>query len=753
MAEILIYGIVGDSYDGLDANTLVPLISESEGDLDVRINSPGGYVMEGLAIFNALARVQQDGRKVTTHIDGLAASMASVIAMAGTDRIMADNALIMIHNPWDVAMGDAAELRRTADRLDMIRDQLIRIYSQNTGLSADDLKAMLDAETWLTAEQALEQKFVTAITDPLSAAAVDVSAFGFRKAPDSPHLVTSPAAVIQSIVTGGARTGISSAVAAILKPKNREAAVPAPQSKETIMDLYKTRAALVAAIAKFQKDGGTQDEIDKIAASAVALDAQDALPATGALAARPTAPAASADTSVVALTAADVQSATTAAITAERERINGIRDLAKKHGLGEDFSEPLVQDSKCSLAVAREKVLDKLADRQQAEGIGFNGPIVVGQDARQKWMDGAANWIMVRAGVAGMVEKAAKARGETIKIDAGEFRGVSMVDLARESLANAGIRMQSRNPRDIVGAAFTARNAITQGTGDFTVLLENTLNKTLQAAYATTPDTWSRFCGRATASDFRDQNLYLRGTFGVLDNINELGEFKQKPIPDGAKEKIRVTTKGNIVSLSRQAIVNDDLGAFSDIATDLGRAAKLTIEVDVYAFINANANTNDGNAFFSAAHGNLKVSGAAPTVTEVDAVRVAMASQKDLSGNEFLEIRPAIWLGPLTLGGQARITNGSQYDPESANKLQRMNIALGIFQDIVDSPRLTGTAWYAFADPAIAPAIVVAFLDGVEEPFVDSEEGWKIDGTEWKVRLDYGVGGPNYRAAHKDAGA
>jgi ATP-dependent Clp endopeptidase proteolytic subunit ClpP len=750
MPEILIYGIVGDSWDGLDANTIVPLISESEGDLDVRINSPGGYVMEGLAIFNALVRAQADGRKVTTHVDGLAASMASVIAMAGSERLIAANALMMIHNPWDVAMGDAAELRRAADKLDMIRDQLVRIYAQKSGLESDALVAMLDAETWFTAEQALGQNFVTSIVDALSAAACDVSAFGFRKAPESPHLVQSAAAVIQSIVTGGATRGISSAVAAILKPKEKGAAAPAPLSKETNMDLYKTRAALVAAIAKFQSDGGTQDEIDKIVKSAVALNAQDALPATGALALSPTPPT---ETSTVALTAADVQAAADKAVAAERTRVVEIRALVKKHGLGEDYADTLIADATCSLAVAREKVLDKLAERSDAQQIGFNGPIVVGQDARQKWMDGAANWIMVRAGVAGIVERAAKARGETVKIDPGEFRGVSMVDLAREALSNAGIRNLSRNPREIVGAAFTARNAITQGTGDFTVLLENTLHKVVQAAYAVTPDTWSRFCGRGSVSDFRDHTRYLLGSFGVLDTVDELGEFKQKPIPDGAKEKIRATTKGNIIALSRQAIVNDDLGAFSNLATDLGRAAKLTIEVDVYAFINSNPNTQDGNAFFSAAHGNLKTPGAPPTVAEVDATRVLMAQQKDISGNEFLEIRPAIFLGPLALGGQARITNGSQYDPDTANKLQRMNIALGIFTDIVDTPRLTGTPWYAFADPAIAPAIEVAFLDGVEEPFLDSKDGWNVDGTEWKVRLDYGVGGVNYRSAVKNAGA
>lgn len=725
MTEILIYGIVGDSWDGLDAATLVPMISNGDDDLDVRINSPGGYVMEGLAIVNALFRAAQSGRKVTTHVDGLAASMGSVIAMAGSEVIMADNALMMIHNPWDVAVGDAAELRRAADTLEKIRDQIVGIYAKRTGLSSDELVAMLDAETWLTAEEALAQNFVTSVSAGVTAVASYVKPFGFKHVPDSPLI---------------------SAMAMARTPRTAPAAPQRP--KETTMDLYKTRAALVAAIAAFQKDGGTKDEINKIRASAVALDAMDALPNDGALALIPANPGQT-ETSVTALTTTDV----TNAVAAERTRVSSIRALGKKHGLDDDFVNTLV-DADTTVETARAQILDKLAERDDDAGIGHSGPSArITKDERDKYTEGAANWIMVRAGVAGLVEKAAKARGEMVKIDPGEFRGVSMVDLARESLQLAGVRMTSRAPKDIMGQAFTVRNAITQGTGDFPLLLEQALHKILIASYQTTPDKWSRFCGKTTVTDFRAHNLYRRGTFGVLDTVDENGEFKQKPIPDGAREQLTASTKGNIITISRQALINDDLGAFSDIAVDLGRAAKLTIEVDVFAYINSNPNTGDGNAFFSAAHGNLRASGGAPSVAEVDAMRQLMASQKDLSGNEYLEVDPRIWLGPLALGGQARITNGSQYDPDTANKLQRMNIALGIFEDIVDTARLTGTPWYTFADPAIAPAIVVGFLDGVEEPFLDSEEGWKVDGTEHKVRLDYGVAGVNPASAAKNNGA
>lgn len=720
MTDILLYGIVGDEWDGLDAKTLFSLIAGGDDDLIVRINSPGGYVMEGLAIFNALVSAKAAGRKVTIYIDGLAASMASVIAMAGDEIIMADNALMMIHNPWDVAIGDARELRAAADKLDVIRDQLVRIYSGQTGLSADDLVPMLDAETWLTSEQAFEQKFVTSVTDASSAAACDVTAFGFRKAPENPRI---------------------SAMAMIGKPKAQGAAPQRPL--ETSMNLYTTRAALVAAIDKFQKDGGTQAEIDKITASAVALDAQDALPKVGALALVPET-----------VTPADAQARADTAVAAERTRVSTIRSLGTKHNLPSEFIDGLVNDG-TPLATAREKILDKLADAGDSANVGHNSPARVTVDQRDKFRDGATNWLLVKAGVAHLVEKAAAMRGETLKIDPGEFRGVRNVDLARESLENAGVSTRGmRDPDSIVRQAMTTQGAvITQTTSDFPVLFENAIHRTLQAAYATTPDTWSRFAGTGTVTDFRLHTRYLRGTFGALDTVNEAGEFKDKPIPDLAKELIKAKTVGNMINLSRQMIVNDNMDIFSGLAVDLGRAAKLTIEIDVYALLNSNPLMNDGYALFSAQHGNLAPAGAAPSMAAFDAIDVAMASQKDLSGNEFLEISPNTLLVPRGLRGAAITINKSEYDPDAVSKLQKPNIVKGLFADIVASKRLAGTAYYAFADPNVAPAIEVVFLNGNTEPFTDSQDGWRVDGVEWKVRHDYGVGAVNWRSAYKQPGA
>ena len=707
MAEILLYGIVGDSWDGLDARTLVPLITDGDDELDIRINSPGGYVMEGLAIYNAIAREANKGRTIRTHIDGLAASMASVIAMAGSSIVMADNALMMIHNPWDCACGDAAELRRRADLLDKIRDQLVGIYSNRTGIGADELVDMLAAETWMDAEQALEKGFVTELTDALEAAACNVQPFGFRNVPDHP-LIT---------------------MVAMSRPR-AAAAAPNPPKKEKVMPKG-TQAANTQTATEANQGATAPQNSASLAETGTTQPAGQA-----------TVPASQADTRQVA----------EEAIATERARAAAIREAVARVHLPAAFADEMV-NAGTSIEDARAKILDRLSEAGDSAQIGHNGPARVTQDEREKFVEGATNWILVKAGVARLVEQAASLRGQTIKIDAGEFRGVRNADLAREALVMAGIQANHRDPDLIVRSALTARSAITQTTSDFPVLFETAIHRVLQASYALTPDTWSKFCGIGTVTDFRAHTRYLRGSFGALDPVNEVGEFKNKKIPDLAKETITANTKGNIINLTRQAIVNDDMDVFSGLAVDLGRAAKLTIEIDVYALLAANPTMNDGKALFHEDHGNLAASGAVPSVNAFDSIRVAMASQKDISGNEYLEIRPKIGLFPLGLDGTAKVINGSQYDPDAVNKLQRPNKVAGLFEEIVGTPRLSGTAYYAFADPAFAPAIEVVFLNGVMEPFTDSEEGWRVDGVEWKVRHDYGVGAVNYRSAYKQPGA
>lgn len=401
-----------------------------------------------------------------------------------------------------------------------------------------------------------------------------------------------------------------------------------------------------------------------------------------------------------------------------------------------------LNDATCTVADANKRILAMMA--KGATSAAGRTSVETVEDQRDKIVAAGVQVLMARAGLQGR-------DGKRVVADASNpFRGQTLLEMARASLVRAGLRTDGMDKMQIVAAAFT------QSTSDFPILLENTMHKALQSAYAVAPDTWRRFAAEGSVSDFRAHNRYRVGSLSNLDAKTELGEFKNKVIPDGEKSSITAATKGNIINLSREAIVNDDLSAFVGLASALGRAAKRTVEVDVYATLALNSGLgptlSDGYTLFHANHNNI-TTGAAISMLAIDADRVAMKSQLDVGGNDFLDLMPAVLLVPVGLGGTARGINESQYDPDASNKLQKPNIVKGIFSDIVDTPRLTGTRRYLFANPSEAPVLEVAFLDGNSEPYLESEAGFDVDGSRWKVRLDYGVAGIDYRGAVTNAGA
>lgn len=155
-AELLLYGIIGDYWDELDAKDIVEdLRGLDVKNITVRIYSDGGSVFAGLAIYNAL---KNHPAQILIVIDSLAASIASVIAMAGTVE-MPENAFMMIHNPWGGACGEASDMEKMAEILAKIKTSLVGVYEQKTGLAADKLSTMMDDETWLTAQEAVDLGF------------------------------------------------------------------------------------------------------------------------------------------------------------------------------------------------------------------------------------------------------------------------------------------------------------------------------------------------------------------------------------------------------------------------------------------------------------------------------------------------------------------------------------------------------------------------------------------------------------------
>jgi ATP-dependent Clp endopeptidase proteolytic subunit ClpP len=152
--------------------------------INCRINSPGGNVFEGMSIYNLLAA---HPAQVVCHIDGLAASIASVIAMAGDVINIADNGMMMVHNAWGVAVGTADEIRETANLLDQLSGTIASTYAKRSGTDTSKISSLMQNETWMTANEAKGYGLVDNVVDNMKAAACafDPKRFGFRKAPQA----------------------------------------------------------------------------------------------------------------------------------------------------------------------------------------------------------------------------------------------------------------------------------------------------------------------------------------------------------------------------------------------------------------------------------------------------------------------------------------------------------------------------------------------------------------------------------------
>jgi ATP-dependent Clp endopeptidase proteolytic subunit ClpP len=229
---------------GVQAKDFVRDLAAVKGKtLNVEINSPGGDVFAGLAIYNAL---KGSGKEIVVRVMGVAASAASLIAMAGDKIVMPKNTFLMIHNPWSMAVGNADDLRDTADVLDKIGLSLRATYAKRTGMSDEDLEPLLAKDTWLTADEALEMGFATEVTDEVNAQA----SFDMARA-DLPEAVVAVFATARIKAEADAAAIEAEAAAAAAAAAALEA--PAPAVEAALAD----RISALATESGFPEFGST----------------------------------------------------------------------------------------------------------------------------------------------------------------------------------------------------------------------------------------------------------------------------------------------------------------------------------------------------------------------------------------------------------------------------------------------------------------------------------------------------------------
>ena len=421
------------------------------------------------------------------------------------------------------------------------------------------------------------------------------------------------------------------------------------------------------------------------------------------------------------LTQADLQKA----MEQERKRTSEITAMFRDFDV-EGADEAIVLGK--SVEEAREMVMDQL--RARNKGVS----VTMGEAESDKFRAAAQDAVLMAAGIP--VADAAPG--------AQELRGYSMVEMARESL-----RRESGSTVNFGDNMELARAAI-NSTSTFPAIMSNLANKSVMVGFNEAETTYQVWAGKGSNRDFKEAARVALSEAGTLELVPEGGQFKQDSFGE-ASARTKVATYGKLFSLTRQAIINDDLGLFSKIATKYGSAAKRLVNKMVYAQLTGNVKMQDNVALFDAKHGNVAGTGEALSVKAIAKAITAMRRQKGITGEATLNITPKYLVVPPELEMTAYQIVNSTAAVDGVNS-GVANPYKGRFIVVADAELTDPDAWYLVADATQHDTIEVTYLNGVETPRLETRQGFDVDGIEYKVAFDCGVSALDFRGVFKNAG-
>lgn len=325
------------------------------------------------------------------------------------------------------------------------------------------------------------------------------------------------------------------------------------------------------------------------------------------------------------------------------------------------------------------------------------------------------------------------------------FMGHSLRDLARETLQVRGVSTAGLDTDQLFRAAMHT-------TSDFPQLLQGVGSRTLMPAYQAAQSPLKSVLARqALRTDFRMGSKLRLGEIGVLQPVNEAGEIKSTTRAEAATS-YALNTYGSIFTISRKALINDDLGAFRDWATAAGQAAAQTEAALLWTLLTQSGGAgpvmDDNKRLFHVDHGNLSPTGTSLTrITSLTTARKALRTMKGLDGKTPIAVTPK-----YLLVGPSRETEAEKLlTVINAAQTGDANPFAGKLTLLVE-PRITDDSWYVFADPAQLPVLEYAYLSDAQGPQFASREGFEVLATEFRVTLDFGAGAVDWRGAYRDIG-
>jgi hypothetical protein len=404
-----------------------------------------------------------------------------------------------------------------------------------------------------------------------------------------------------------------------------------------------------------------------------------------------------------------------------------IRQAAKSQNLVA-FGEDLIARN-IGKHEAGEAILNKVAEQSSSQIRQAHGEVI--RDHRTGLADAMAESLACRY------------TGKAPSDRAREYMGASIADMARVCVEAAGV------PSVGFGAERYIKLAL-HSTSDFPHLLQDSGSRMLLAAYAVTTPALQRVARRSTASDFRTKSMLRLGNAPKLIKVPESGEVTSGSRGE-AMESYRIYSFARIFGITREALVNDDLGAFADFARAYGQAAR-NLEAQeltdlLYGATGYGPAMHDTVALFDVSHDNLATAPGAISDATLSAARLALRTTVDVDNETIIDTAPRYLIVPAALETVAEKYLATLYPAQTAD----VNVFSGKLELTVE-PRLdfkSTTGWYIFGDPGVVPILEYSYLSGAEGPQIDSRQGFEVLGTEFRCVLDFGVGAIGWRGAWK----
>ena len=323
-----------------------------------------------------------------------------------------------------------------------------------------------------------------------------------------------------------------------------------------------------------------------------------------------------------------------------------------------------------------------------------------------------------------------------------QYRALGFAGMARVMLAARGERVVSLSDEAVLTRAMT--------TGDLPQLLQGTGHRTLLASYENARSPVLELFRRTEGRDFRTMHRLRVGELGLLQKVPESGEVTHGGVGESG-EAYKIESYARMFGLTRQAIINDDLGAFSGMMSMQGRQAAETLNNAAVALLTQGAGLgpvmSDGQRLFHATHGNVATTPAIPGDNAFAFGLAAMRKQKGVDGETPINVVPRSLLVPPDFEGIARRAL-AEFAPATADDVN----AIGRMLSLMVEPRLSGERWYMFADPATMPCFEVAYLASSPGPQMESRPGWDVLGMEFRCVFDFGVGAIDWRGGYTNEG-